>query len=502
VKRLVGCTRLLSVEAAHRPLLSDHTVIKPMNTGRKNTSLTRREFVEACGWLAIGPALGQQLFAAASDANVASQPDSYPYRAAWSNPAVAAEIEAGIERHRKADAALQFVDANGRLVADIEVRVEQISHAFLFGANLFVLGQLKTPELNHRYETAFTKLFNQATLPFYWVDLELEEGKLRFDERSSYRWRRPPPDQLVAFGKKHGLVLKGHPLVYTGFDPKWAKDKKQDAPRLIRRRLEQLAARYAGDIPIWDGVNESSRGFWCWFDPALMGGDYVAWAFRQERELFPHNILTINDTSWFVQPDDLRKGKYYQQIEGLLKQDVPIDCIGFQFHLRKDMASFLAGEHHAANAGRLRQYYEQFAPLKRPTHVTEITIPSAGAVGSSPAAQAEVVRDLYRLWFSVPSMACITYWNLADGTAIGSEQHLNGGFLDANFEPKPAYRVLDDLINRQWHTRATGKTSAQGTFSFRGFCGKYRVEVNTASGRKTYEINVDRRAESPKRLVL
>jgi hypothetical protein len=139
-------------------------------------------------------ARGQQLFAAAADANVASQPDSYPYRATWSDTAVEAEIEAGIERHRKADAALLFVDANGSPVTDIEVRVEQISHAFLFGANLFVLGQLKTPELNHRYEAAFTKLFNQATVPFYWVDLEPEEGKLRFDERSAYRWRRPPTD--------------------------------------------------------------------------------------------------------------------------------------------------------------------------------------------------------------------------------------------------------------------------------------------------------------------
>lgn len=467
---------------------------------RKFTTLTRREFVEACGWLAIGPALGQQLFAAAADANVASQPDSYPYRATWRDTNVEADIEAGIERHRKADAALEFVDANGRPVADREVRVEQISHAFLFGANLFVLGQLKTPELNHRYEAAFLRLFNQATVPFYWVDLEPEEGKLRFDERSAYRWRRPPPDQLVAFGKKHGLVLKGHPLVYTGFDPQWAKEKKQDAPRLIRRRLEQLAARYAADIPIWDGVNESSRGGW--FDRALMGGDYVAWAFRQERALFPRNILTINDTSWFVQPADLRKGEYYEQIERLLKQDVPIDCIGFQFHLRQDMARFLAGKHHAAHAGRLRQYYEQFALLKRPTHVTEITIPSDASVGSSPAAQAEVVRDLYRLWFSVPSMACITYWNLADGTAFGPEQYLNGGLLDSNYEPKPAYQMLDDLINRDWHTQATGKTSAQGTFSFRGFCGKYRVEVNTPSRQKTYEIDVNRDAASPQRLVL
>ncbi|GIX01570.1 MAG: hypothetical protein KatS3mg112_0507 [Thermogutta sp.] len=32
--------------------------------------------------------------------------------------------------------------------------------------------------------------------------------------------------------------------------------------------------------------------------------------------------------------------------------------------------------------------------------------------------QAEVVRHLYRLWFSVPAMASITWWNLADGTAV------------------------------------------------------------------------------------
>ena len=108
----------------------------------------------------------------------AELPENYLNR--WDNPAVKKRIEEGIEKNRKSDATLTVVDSEGKPVAGAELKITQQSHEFLFGCNLFVLGQLETPELNRRYEKSFTQLFNFATLPFYWGDLEPEQGKPRY----------------------------------------------------------------------------------------------------------------------------------------------------------------------------------------------------------------------------------------------------------------------------------------------------------------------------------
>ena len=101
------------------------------------------------------------------------------------NPGVQAKIDQNIEQNRKADAIVQ-------VPADVEVKVEQLSHSFLFGGNIFLFGQLKTDAQNRQYEKTFGDLFNSATIPFYWKTLEPEKGKPRYEAGSSYIFRRPP----------------------------------------------------------------------------------------------------------------------------------------------------------------------------------------------------------------------------------------------------------------------------------------------------------------------
>ena len=50
-------------------------------------------------------------------------------------------------------------------------------------------------------------------------------------------------------------------------------------------------------------------------------------------------------------------------------------------------------------------------------------------------------------------MAGITWWNLGHGTAVKDENEAQGGLLDANLNPKRAYRELDRLINQNGRPR-------------------------------------------------
>src|SRR5690349_2943425 len=97
----------------------------------------------------------------------APPPDSELVRAAHSS----------IERHRKGDATLRVEDASGKAITGAKVSIEQLSHEFLFGCNLFLFGRCGDSEREQAYRERFAALFNYATLGFYWRSYEPVQGK-------------------------------------------------------------------------------------------------------------------------------------------------------------------------------------------------------------------------------------------------------------------------------------------------------------------------------------
>ena len=87
---------------------------------------------------------------------------SQAYWDIW-NSEVQARIDNDIEKYRKADAILKFEE----LPAGSEVKVEQVSHDFIFGAHIFNFNQLGTIERNQKYKDLYGTLFNSATIAFY-----------------------------------------------------------------------------------------------------------------------------------------------------------------------------------------------------------------------------------------------------------------------------------------------------------------------------------------------
>ena len=90
-------------------------------------------------------------------------------------------------------------------------------------------------------------------------------------------------------------------------------------------------------------------------------------------------------------------------------------------------------------------------------------------------------------------MEQIVYWNLVDGYAYVAnptpekirnsqgnmslgENVFYGGLLNFDLTPKPAYKMLDNLINKVWRTEICDEI-AESEYEFRGFYGKYEIEV-------------------------
>ena len=407
------------------------------------------------------------------------------YLKRWDDPEVVARIENDTEQYRKADAVLRIVDAQGQPIDGVKVRVEQQTHEYLFGCNLFVLGQLATPELNAKYEKAFTNLFNFATLPFYWGDLEPEKGKPRFAEGSNYIWRRPPPDRLLAWCKAHEITPKGHALLYAKnmFMPEWTvRDDPKAFMKQARRHMQELARRYGNEIPMWDVINEEIPRVAHLDQWHAVPDDYSVQAFQEADRLFSKDVkLLINDGT---RQTHITTDQCEANVRKLIDEGVRVDGIGIQFHTYGN--PLVSGK--AYPPKEMLSVYDRLGKLGPMLYITEITIPGTGEDG--PALQAAVVANLYRLWFSTPKMAGVTWWNLGDGTAFRNENKALGGLLDENLDPKPAYEALDRLINHDWKTKLETKSNANGKVSFRGFHGDYEVEVIQGGKSESFKVTL------------
>lgn len=449
------------------------------------------------------------------------------------NPEVQARIDRDIERHRQADGSFA-VDG---LAAGTEVQVEQLTHDFFFGANIFNFNQLGTAECNRKYRQLFGTLFNSATIPFYWKKFEMEPGQPRFqaeqrdteeywnavaEPKREPHWRRPATDPIVAFCESQGIRLHGHPIIWgnrTWHHPEWLFDQfcpasekeailqlgkeglaklapaeiaalapvfTRELRRLFEKRVVELAEHYGDRIHSWDVVNESATDYArgamiagdaiCKSHYGLMPGDYTYHAFQTVDRVFPKSVvLNINDY--------LNNEKYAEQAKDLRARGCRINVLGSQMHLFNPQQCLdIADGKPLLTPDSIWRQMEILATVGLPIHLSEITITSPGNDERGKAIQAVIARNLYRLWFSIEPMMGITWWNVVDDCGAPGEPAISG-LCHRDLQPKPSFHALNDLINHQWKTRTAVQAGADGTVAFRGFRGRYRLSWTDADGK-------------------
>ena len=416
-------------------------------------------------------------------------------------------VTEGIEKHRKGDGKIILKDKNGNLLKNARIKINQKSHEFLFGANLFMLDELESEEKNERYKECFAELFNMATLPFYWCDLEPEKGKQRYDKDSPKIYRRPATDLCMEFCKEHGIEPREHALAYEQWFPHWLKGESTEIVKCeLERRYAEIAERYADKIPTIEVTNEMI-GWWDRYVTEFYNDpDYVPYCFKLAKKYFPNNELCINEATGFCWTDWCSiHCAYYSYIENAILKGAKIDAIGMQYHIFKEQYS---DEYFKLlDLEGLYKHMDLFAKFGKPLEITEVTIPSYSWEEEDEKLQAEILEKLYSLWFSHPATKQIIYWNLVDGYAHlwsqdrekikasqgnmgpGSENYYHGGLLRFDMSPKPAYFKLKELLTETWHTEASLLSDENGEANFRGFFGDYDVEIDGCTEKYTISLS-------------
>lgn len=423
------------------------------------------------------------------------------------------KINCGIELYRKGYAEVVIKDRSGAPVPNAKITVDQKNHEFKFGANLFMLDELETDQKNQLYKKYFADTFNIATLPFYWDATEPEKGQTRYDKNSKKLYRRPPIDLCMEFCEEHGIEPREHALAYDAFYPKWLYNASvHEVKKAYNTRCKEISERYADKIPTIEVTNEMS---WKNGKTTLYNEpDFIEWSFKTAEKYFPTNQLVINECTRDSWTGCCRTtDTYYSYIEANKLKGARIDAIGMQYHMFTKSDEEYAFTREYYNPKNLYNHMDLYSKFGNPLHITEVTIPSYSNDNDDELIQAEIIEKLYSIWFSHPNVEQIIYWNLADGYAYISdpdpekinasqgdmtlgENYYYAGLLRFDMSPKPAYYSIKNLIQNKWHTKEQLSSDGNGKAYFKGFYGKYDVEIEIGQQIIKREINLSSKSSN------
>nr|WP_220476417.1 endo-1,4-beta-xylanase [Microcella alkalica] len=376
---------------------------------------------------------------------------------------------------------MTLLDFGGRPLADRDVIVEQVRHAFAFGCIGFDLIEHANGGADERALAAdWLELFTLAVLPFYWGEFEPARGHPRTASlQAAARWFR-----------ERGVRVKGHPLVWHTVKARWL-DALPDAEieAIVRARVRREASDFAGLVDEWDAINEVvimpdfvnepdgvpnaiSR-----LARHLGRVEMVRLAVDEARAADPGARLLLNDF-------DL-SADYERLIEGVLEAGIRLDGIGVQTHM-----------HQGFRGAQLLELADRFWRFGLPVHFTETTIVSGDLMPpdivdlndfqpeswpSTPegeARQADELEQHYRMLVGHPAVASVTYWGITDrGAWLGAPV----GLVRADGSRKPSFDRLRSLVRDEWWLPATTlRTDAAGRVRVSGFAGDYTIRAADA----------------------
>jgi endo-1,4-beta-xylanase len=305
--------------------------------------------------------------------------------------------------------------------------------------------------------------------PAYAATLAREFSMLEPEDALKWDTLRPDPqsfdfyqaDQLVDFATRHNMKVRGHTLVWHRQLPDWITHggfTPSQLSTLLELHIKTVIAHYKGKIFAWDVANEAfdedprtgQLRSTLWYDQpgigyAGQGSAYLAQCFRWAHEADPRALLFYNE----AEADKLNKKSdaVYAMVRDFKLRGVPIDGVGLQMHLGgtpPDISSI------SANIAR-------FTALGVQVHITEMDVSLAvDANGNANLAdlqmQANIYRQIAQACLAHPGCTAIQTWGFTDKYSwIGSHSKKTRGaalLFDRNYQPKPAYQTLRDVLTQ------------------------------------------------------
>ncbi|NLH13728.1 MAG: hypothetical protein GX476_04660 [Firmicutes bacterium] len=271
-------------------------------------------------------------------------------------------------------------------------------------------------------------------------------------------------DNLIRFAKEHGMVVRGHTLVWHAQTPDWffrdkdgkliyEKDEITEEDRQLvidrlERHIEAVMTHFGDSVYAWDVVNEAVsddaayilRPDSPWY--RILGDDFIKIAFRKAHEVDPDAKLFYNDYNAEMA---YKRGRVVALLRDLINEGVPIHGIGIQGHWGVNGPS----------VSEIEDGIRLYADMGLEIHITELDV---GMDGRTPEEQAERYRELFELFKKYSyAITNVTLWGIADDASWRSND--NPLLFDRTHKPKPAFWAVVDT-SKPWHVNKAEYTGA------------------------------------------
>lgn len=280
----------------------------------------------------------------------------------------------------------------------------------------------------------------------------------------------------TGWAQKNHVAVRGHVLVYARDDgytlPDWLRKSEADisparARQLLHDYIFAVAGRYRGKLVAWDVVNEAiddgpnDRPFHLrdsfWF--RKLGPDFLKLAFQWAHEADPRAELYYNE--YGAEGMGRKSNDVFALLQWLKSAGVFVTGAGMQYHLSVG-DHVAAGDDHYLNARRLASAGFSFMVTELDVQMP-VSDPKTGYVPLVAAdldRQAEVYRSV--LDFALTSGNCrgLQMWGPSDNHSwIPAASAGKGAATPANaeYQPKPAYRALQEEASRIPRARAAAR---------------------------------------------
>jgi len=239
-------------------------------------------------------------------------------------------------------------------------------------------------------------------------------------------------DQMAKFAQAHGLLLRGHTLVWHESLPSWFENtvNRQNAEQILVKHIKTVVGRYTGKMHSWDVVNEAishdptkggrSDGLrqTPWLE--LLGPNYIDLAFRVAAKADPHALLVYNDygVDYDTDKDEAKRTTLLKLLEHLKSMGTPVNALGIQAHMWGSETRF--------NQKKLQVFLKDVASLGLKILITEMDV-ADHLLPSNVVVRDRIVAGIYEDYLSVvldePAVIALITWGLSDRYAGISEYY-------------------------------------------------------------------------------
>lgn len=290
-----------------------------------------------------------------------------------------------------------------------------------------------------------------------WWDIEPHDGQFKFDQL----------DWLVDFAQKHGIMVRGHNLLWAVYNPLWAEMAvmlEGRGPEILRRHILTEVGRYKGRIQFWDVSNEPSDPLYNPLDDGLVNNMWRRHigplvdddAFRWAAEADGSAVLFVNDGNFeYDEPDrETKRNIYLKLVENWLKRGVPIKGFGLETHLRP--------------AGRIaekqyRRFLAELAGLGMTIHITELDVADRdlpGDIAQRDRIVAACCKQVLDIALDEKAVKAVVTWGLSDRYSYKlseADAQRPDGLpprnlpYDADLKPKPMWQAIAAAFDHAPH---------------------------------------------------